>query len=440
MRRLTLIPVIRSFVLCCTVRACRPSGGSRAVLAALNFAEPSEELLVSLCEAEWDEALRFCDRSQLTLVFGDTCRSHLPDRVRERIERNFAANSQRLARLSQEYLEIADCLDSHGVEHIVLKGFLQAPNFVRDARLRMQYDLDLLCSRDVVRQARKLLGELGFDTVRGHERLPIDHLPPMVRRVDWHWKGDYFDPDIPPIVELHFRLWDERTECIRAPGVDKFRLTRTQQHFNERPLPALRPVNQLGYAALHALRHLLRGDLKPAHALELAYFLENQLENGDLWRQWKEWHDPSLRQLQAIAFFLAKNWFGCRFPEAVQDEVARLPRDIHGWFADYAPSPLISHFRPNKDELLLHLAMLPRLRDRLRVTRRRLLPLGFPGHVDAMFLPEDRITPSIRRRKWKRYAAFLGERLRFHCNSLLRIVLAAARRKRRFGKNLSTEH
>ena len=410
-----------------------------AVLAALNFAEPSEELLVSLRENEWDEALRFCDRSQLTLVFGDTCRPHLPDRVRKRIEQNFAANSQRLGRLKQEYLQIADCLDSHGVEHVVLKGFLQAPQFVRNARLRMQYDLDLLCSREEVRQARRLLLELGFDTVQGHERLPIDHLPPIVRRTDWHWKGDYFDPDIPPIVELHFQLWDEKTERIRVTGLDKFWLTRTQQLFDERSLPSLQPVNQLGYAALHALRHLLRGDLKPAHALELAHFLENQRNNRDLWRQWEEWHDPSLRQLEAISYVLAEAWFGCHLPQAVQDEVARLPRNVHSWFADFAPSPLTSHFRPNKDELWLHLAMLPRLRDRIRVTRRRLLPLRLPGHVDAMFLPEERITPHLRRRKWTHYATFLAERLRFHGNSLWRILLVAARRKRRFGKIMSTE-
>ena len=411
-----------------------------AVLAALNFAEPSEELLVSLRENEWDEALRFCDRSQLTLVFGDTCRPHLPDRVRERIEQNFAANSQRLSRLKQEYLQIADCLDSHGVEHVVLKGFLQAPHFVRNARLRMQYDLDLLCSREEVRQARRLLLELGFDTVQGHERLPIDHLPPMVRRTDWHWKGDYFDPDIPPIVELHFQLWDEKTERIRATGLDKFWLTRTQQLFDERPVPALQPVNQLGYAALHALRHLLRGDLKPAHALELAHFLENQRNNRDLWRQWEEWHDPSLRQLEAVSYLLAEAWFGCRLAQAVQNEVARLPRDVHSWFADFAPSPLTSHYRPNKDELWLHLAMLPRLSDRLRVTRRRLLPLRLPGHVDAMFLPAERITPHLRRRKWTRYAAFLAKRFWFHCNSLLRILLVAARRKRRFRKNMFAGH
>ncbi len=411
-----------------------------AVLAALNFAEPSEELLSSLRENEWDEALGFCDRSQLTLVFGDVCRPHLPERVRERIEENFAANAQRLERLKQEYLQIADRLDSDGVEHVVLKGFLQAPRFVRNARLRMQYDLDLLCPPEDVRHARKTLLELGFDTVRGHERLPIDHLPPMVRRTDWHWKGDYFDPDIPPIVELHFQLWDENTERIRAPGVDKFRLTSTRQHFDERPLPALQPVNQLGYAALHALRHLLRGDLKPAHAFELAYFLESQLENGDVWRQWEESHDPSLRQLQAVPFLLAESWFGCRFPRAVRDEVERLPSDVHRWFADFSPSPLTLRFRPNKDELRLHLALLPRLGDRLRVIRRRLLPLRLPGHVDAMFLPEERITAQILRRKWTRYAAFLAERLRFHVHSLVRILLAGARRKRRFGKNSSAGH
>ena len=356
-----------------------------AVLAALNFAEPSEELLVSLCDDEWDEALRFCDRSQLTLVFGDTCRPHLPDRVRERIEQNFAANSRRLGRL-------------------------------------------------------KLLLELGFDTVRGHQRLPIDHLPPMVRRTDWHWKGDYFDPDIPPIVELHFQLWDEKTERIRVAGLDKFWLTRTEQLFDERLVPALQPVNQLGYAALHALRHLLRGDLKLAHALELAHFLENQRNNRDLWRQWEEWHSPSLRQLEAVSYLLAEAWFGCRLAQAVQNEVARLPRDVHSWFADFAPSPLTSHFRPNKDELWLHLAMLPRLRDRMRVTRRRLLPLRLPGHVDTMFLPAERITSHLRWRKWTRYAAFLAKRLWFHCHSLLRILLMVAGRKRRSVKGMFTGH
>ena len=408
-----------------------------AVLVALNFAEPSAELLVSLGENEWDQALRFCDRSQLTLVFGDTCRSHLPDRVRARIEQNFTSNSQRLGRLKQEYLRISDYLTSHDVDHVVLKGFLQAPRFVRNARLRMQYDLDLLCAREEVQQARKLLRELGFDTVGGQERLPIDHLPPMVRRTDWHWKGDYFDPDIPPIVELHFQLWDEKTERIPAIGLDKFWLARTRQVFDGRPVPALDPVNQLGYAALHTLRHLLRGDLKPAHVLELARFLENHREHQELWRQWEEWHDPSLRQLETVSYLLAEAWFGCRLPQAIQAEAARLSRDVHGWLADFAASPLTSHYRPNKDELWLHLAMLPRLGDRIRVTRRRLLPLCLPGHVDAMFLPAQHITPYLRWRKWTRYAAFLAGRLRFHCTSLLRMLLVAAHRKGRLGRSIA---
>ncbi len=408
-----------------------------AVLAALNFADPSAELLVSLPENEWDEALRFCDRSQLTLVFGDTCRSHLPDRVRERIEQNFTSNSQRLGRLKQEYLQIADYLNSHDVDHVVLKGFLQAPRFVRNARLRMQYDLDLLCSPEEVQQAQKLLRELGFDTVQGQERLPIDHLPPMVRRTDWHWKGDYFDADIPPIVELHFQLWDERTERIQVTGLDKFWLTRTQQLFDKSPVPALDPVNQLGYAALHALRHLLRGDLKPAHVLELAHFLENQRNNQELWRHWEQWHDPPLRQLETVSYLLAEAWFGCRLPQAIQAEAARLSRDVHGWFADFAASPLTSQYRPNKDELWLHLAMLPRLGDLIRVTRRKLLPLRLPGHVDAMFLPAQHITPYLRWRKWTRYAAFLAGRLRFHCTSLLRIVLVAAHRKGHLGRSIA---
>ena len=80
-------------------------------------------------------------------------------------------------------------------------------------------------------------------------------------------------------------------------GLDGF-WTRREGH-------RLHPVDALGYAALHLTRHLLRGNLRPFHVWELAYFLHQQHEEA-FWQDWKEWHSPSLRRLEAVAFLLAR--------------------------------------------------------------------------------------------------------------------------------------
>ena len=200
----------------------------------------------------------------------------MPEFVRRRTESNFEANSRRFAKLKQEYFQIAGRLRSLGIDHILLKGFLQAPRFVPSPLLRAQYDLDLLCSPAEVQRAHQALVELGFESMGGKRRLRADHLPPLARKTGWLWKGDYFDPEIPPVVELHFRLWDPATERFQVDGLEEFRDRRILAPFEGQLVPGFRDADQLGYAALHVLRHLLRGDLKPCHVYELAFFMENQ--------------------------------------------------------------------------------------------------------------------------------------------------------------------
>ncbi len=351
-------------------------------------AAPAAEPLGSLTDSDWERALAFCDRHQLTLLLGHLAGERLPDPVRGRIESNFAANAERYRRTTRTYQEIAAAFQARGIESVLLKGFTQWPEFIADPRLRMQYDLDLFCPADQLGPARDTLLELRYEPVAGFERLPTDHLPVMIRRSGWRWRGDYFDPEIPLAVDLHFRLWDEETERFRAPGVEQFWTRRCERQVDGLAIPVFHPADALGYSALHVLRHLLRASLRLCQVFELAYFLEVHSNDEGFWNGWRSLHPERLRVLETICFRLAAEWFGGRLVGAVREEIDRLPACIQDWFERYAASPLEALFHPNKNELWLHLCLLDSLRDKGKVLRRRLLPMRLPGPVGTAGLPE----------------------------------------------------
>ena len=411
--------------------------GCAAVLSALQFQPGAGEALRTLDDADWPGALNFADNARLTLLLGHNCQQHLPPAIAARISSNLEANRRHVERLSIDYLQIADHLASAGVEHVLLKGFLHAPRFVPDASLRQQYDIDLLFQPQDVRRAHALVKELGYEPAFGPARYPTDHLPPLVRKTGWQWRGDFFDPEMPTTVELHFRLWDEQTEGFTLEGLDRFWERRETRPREGRPVPALAPADQLGYAALHLLRHLLRGDVTPFHVYELAYFLETSADDGRFWASWAGLSSPTLRHLQSPAYGLAARWFGCRLPQRVKQEIANWPTELDCWCEHYAAAPIEALFRPNKDELWLHLSLLPRFADRLRVLRRRLVPFSAPNPSDTIFIPRPDQTVSLRFRKAARYTGFVLSRVRFHLQTLVTTALGAwlwRRRRSRFAE------
>lgn len=384
------------------------------VMAALRFSGRAKNALATLTDAEWETALGFTDRAGLTLIFGAVCRNALPGWVRERIDRNLSGNAERLQRLRSSLAEITARLDSRGIEYLLLKGFSQQTEYVADPRFRVPYDIDLFTPGDYLIPARDGLASLGYEPLHGTEQLSTDHLPPMLRKTGWEWRGDFFDPEIPPSVDLHFQLWDASTERFEAPGVEQF----WSRRIREAGLPVLDPVDRLGYAALHLLRHLLRSSVRACHVYELAYFLENHFENETFWNRWRELHPEALRNLEAIPLRLAAGWFGCRLPDAVSDQIERLPDDVTSWFERYAASPVEALFRPNKHELWLHFALLSSARDRRRIFIRRVFPVTMPGPVDATFIPESKMTWQLRVRKRIKYARHIVERSAYHIRTL----------------------
>jgi MFS family permease len=388
------------------------------VLRSLRLSSPEREGLTQLSEDDWKKALRFSDRAHLTLALGIACRDHLPEWVGERIDRNLSDNARRWERVKAAYREASAAFENIGLDFLVLKGFSQCPDFVCDPRQRAQYDLDLYFPPEQVDAAREAALKLGYEPVHALDRRPADHLPTMIRKTGWQWRENYFDPDLPPSLELHFRFWDEHTEGFAPTGLDQFWERRVHRQLDGLCFAALHRSDAVAYSALHLLRHLLHGDLRPFHVYELARLLHSHADDDSFWNQWAGLHDPSLRRLEAICFALAHRWFDGRLPTAAREEIDRLPAEVTRWLNLHGDSSLDGLFRPNKHELWLHWSLAESRGVRLAILQPRLLPAVPPGPVDAVHTPKSQLTPRMRMQRRWRYLALAASRAAHHAQAL----------------------
>ncbi|MDE3167707.1 MAG: nucleotidyltransferase family protein [Acidobacteriota bacterium] len=386
-----------------------------AVLSALQLRTPELTPALALNEPEWDDALDFADRSGLTLFLPTEA---MPDAARSRIARSAERNRQRLHRLEQLYLEVSRQLQEADIPFAFLKGLAQCGLSGHAPEHRVQYDIDLLTLPDRASDACMALGSLGFVQFHRADGFAPDHLPPMIRRTGWQFRGDYFDCEIPTAVEVHFRLWAESTLRLRAPGVEQFWVRRHSIRHT------LAPPDALGHSALHVLKHLLLGAMRPFHVYELACMLERNHEDGALWREWRADHDPQLRRLETIAFGLAREWFGCRFPREAEEDWDALPLRARTWFDEFAAGPLQPS---NKNELWLHCTLLATVRDRASVIRLRLLPVRLPAPVDGVYLTDQQLSWRRRLLSSLRQARFVAGRIGHHARAMLRLAGSGAR-------------
>lgn len=391
---------------------------AQAVFDALHFQSshldtPRFDALGGLSDAAWRQLIEFCHQSQLAIPFALRCHHHLPAWVADSFRQDLLNNAERWRRMKLAYRHASSAFEAAGLEFVTLKGFTHAPAFVSDPHLRAQYDFDLLFPRDRVQAAYDVALGLGYEPITDGDRHRVDHLPTLIRKTGWEWRGDYYDPELPLAIELHFRLWDAETEGFAVPGVEHFWNRRQARTLDGLQFTSLADVDLPGYASAHALRHLLRGYLRPSHIYEIAYFLEHN-SDAEFWGAWRDSHDQPLRQVQAICFALARRWFGCRLHEIPQQEIEQLPEPVRAWLAVYAHAPVVNLFHPNKDELWLHLSLLDAGSSRLQILRRRLIPMQLPGPVDAVLLPDHAIGWRVRVRRAWRWRLFLTSRVWRH--------------------------
>jgi hypothetical protein len=269
--------------------------------------------------------------------------------------------------------------------------------------------------------ADDVLERWGYEPELHPEQLPTDHLPSMSRKTNWQWKGNFFDPEIPVGVELHFRFWNEHSMRLSPPGLDQFWTRRVHRSLNEITFWGLSPVDNLAYVSLHLLSDVQNGGWIIKYARELARFLHNNAENHSFWEKWQELHHERLRRLEAVAFRLATELFPCDIADHAADEMNRLPPRIQEWFQRFAYSPLERVFRPNKDALWLHVAMLGSRWDQLALVCRTLIPprvppIDLPGQNTNRQGQPRKFWPSQR---YAKYGFYVALRVAHHGRALV---------------------
>jgi Uncharacterised nucleotidyltransferase len=401
------------------------------VIRGLRFTDAQPDRLNLIGDAGWRRLLPLTDRSQLTLPLGVRCREYLPEWVRDRIDGNLANNAIRQERIAKTYHRIASTFSAREIEFAVLKGFSHYPLYCADLRHRPQYDLDLYCPPDQIERAYAELLALGYEPFGRTGRSALDHLPPLILKTGWRAKDDYYDPDIPVTVELHFRFWDRATERFGVSGAERFWERRETRQAGPLMFPALHPADAFSYAAWHLVRHLMRGDARAYHVYELAHFLHNTAQPESLQPEafWKDWRDARPSPLvETIACRLAVEWFGCSVNPVMREFLNALPADVERWFGMFGLSPLEALEHPNKDELFLHLCLVDGFDDRLQIIKRRLFPRRLNPYIADVHVP----APDLRLRLKRRVAggAFLVQRTLHHARALTPLVRNGVRWRR----------
>jgi hypothetical protein len=387
-----------------------------ALLSALNLRSPQPELLHTLDNREWQRLLVFGDQMHLTIPLCQAFESYCPSWVRERVERNVADNTQRFQTIKTTYTEIADALKRANVDHLVLKGFTKAPEYVPNPRHRIQSDIDLFCLPETVVGARDALSALGFRSQHRVDDL-CEHLPPLRRKTAWQWRGNAYDPQMPLAIELHHSLWDYAIERCGPEGISDFWHRRVERRLEEISFSALCSIDSLGYLALNLVRDLLRGTgLVTSQVYELAWFLHRNSRNKEFWNSWTAMHESALRRLESVSFLLAQTWFDCDLAETVAAEIGGLPLRTQRWFDSPAtcPSPM-GWLRPNTDGIWLHSSLLETTTEKRKVIFDRLLPRVLP--LDAAIaskVPSNAPTEACRPYTYYRYIVYLFTRASYH--------------------------
>ena len=345
-----------------------------ALLDALQLQGADQERLTRLTEEQWRKLLDFADLAHLTLPLALRRTASLPPWVNQRLERNLSDNHRRFEAVYAAYCEVADALERAGIPHVVLKGFTQSPEFVAEPYLRAQSDIDLYCPPEQGEAACEVLQTLGYRPALGTDYQFADHSPTMVRPGSWSWQGNMYDPAMPPSVEIHFCLWNERVSLMAVPEVEVFFGRRYRRQRGGYAWTEFQAEDKVAFLALHILRGVFSADWIIHHVFELATFLDASAEDLEFWTKWEQGHSPSLRGLEAIAFCLAQSWFSCRVAAKTAAAIAAMSPRESAWLKQAGGSPLECMFRRNCNGRLLQLARMSKPRSRRALLRRIAFP------------------------------------------------------------------
>jgi hypothetical protein len=392
---------------------------------------PHHSFTTSLSEHQWEIYLKKLDSAGMIFHFLLKLRQRgdfdkIPDRVQVRLTKNLQDQTDRHVLISREFLEWNRLLQEEKIRYICLKGLTVFPDFVDDSIHHIQSDHDFLVHPVDLKRANAAFLGLGFEALDSHSGLSVDHLPTLIKSSGWQWKGNFYDPEIPRAIELHFRLWDAEFEGISINSLEGVWQDLIVREVSGIRIPVLSRQDALTYAVMHAFRHLLRNDLRLSHLYELAFFLNRSATDISFWNTFGEKLKQCATSLKVAAamFQLARHCFEPEVSPFVHELVARhLTLASQLWIKKYGRREALSSYRQSKSGLFLQITFASTRREGWSKIRKKLLPQHLPPKYLGIKIPEGQKTTLQRSREAFHFLGQICKRSIFHACSLLVFVI-----------------
>ena len=384
----------------------------------------------TLPDGLWKRGLAFADTAGLSLhlrhrLIWRRDFGKLPPSIQRAFEQRHSDNVRRTQLMHEECVELNRRLQAADIPYLNLKGSFLAPAFVESPETRVQYDYDFLLKRSDISQAYTLFLRSGYSPLHPAKDVAADHWPTLIQRTGWQWKGNYYDPDIPRAIELHFQLWDSESELIPIQTLDQVWERSCSQVLGSIEAPTLSAQDTLLYAILHSFRHLLRNDLRLAHLYEIAFFLQQTCDQESFWEGvlGEVTQCANTTKMVATTVELAKFLFRPALSAPLSAFVERnLPVTARSWIEVYGRDGAVHCYRKNRNALLLHLSLLESNASRWALLRQRLVPRHLPLPTYGVQIPKERETLKVRVVKAARYVTLVLQRGLFQLRALLALA------------------
>jgi hypothetical protein len=184
------------------------------IVEFLSFSsDPSDRAqeLKKFSAREWDRVIKWLDDAGLAFYFLQKLKhtnttDSAPASVISRLERNFAANQERVAYMSQRFAFLNQKFNDTGVRYAVLKGLSLVPQFCPDAALRHQGDFDYLVDEPSLVAAQQVLIEAGYSPKRSRSNKEFIFV--MRGTAEPSRGAEQYQVRAPHAAELHLDIWD----------------------------------------------------------------------------------------------------------------------------------------------------------------------------------------------------------------------------------------
>jgi Uncharacterised nucleotidyltransferase len=289
---------------------------------------------------QWQHILRWLDDTGLAFYFLQKLKNiqadTVPTWVISRLERNFAANRQRVDAMSRQFGFLNQKFEEAGVRYAVLKGLSLVPQFCRDATLRHQSDFDYLVDDQSLLAARRVLLEAGYRQKRPDSSKKFAFLMPGTEAFR---DGAQYSAQAAHAVELQLDPWDSE-DMHRMPAMPRqFSVERSRiQQVNGFAFPALTEEDAFLLQVLHACQHLFTYWIRMACLWEIGYFLDQRASDKSLWSgiEQQVGDNLMLREFVVVITELVAKLFQAPLPNLVRSWGARIRPATRVWIDRYA--------------------------------------------------------------------------------------------------------